>query len=85
MATKKQSKKQTSQRKEILWNIINSLLAGGISLFSIILATNEINLKGIGIALATALVVAITQFKNYWAKEENEYCQPKIFTIIKPF
>lgn len=67
--------------KEIMWNIVNSLIAGGISLGSAILAVGEINGKVICVSLITAGMVALLKFKDYWTSEENEY-KNKIFTIL---
>ena len=59
--------------KEILWNIINSLLAGILVILGAF-TDGEITSKGIIVAFVAAGIVGITQFKNYWNKEEEEYC-----------
>ena len=59
MATKKDIK------NEIKWNIINSLLAGGLVFFGTF-ADGNVTLEGVLIALGTSLVVCITKFKDYW-------------------
>jgi hypothetical protein len=66
---------------EIIWNVVNSLLAGGISFFSILAATGSINLKMIGISLISAGLAAFLQFKKYWESEQGEY-STKLFNFL---
>ena len=66
------SKRKNSQKKEIVWNIVNSGLAGILVLLGA-LTTGGISQESFCVALVTALIVAITQFKNYWQSEEKEY------------
>lgn len=68
--------------KEILWNLINSLLAGIIFLAGSFTATGHINLESFFLSLMIAIGVAALQFKNYWDAEKPEYC-PKLFSFIK--
>lgn len=68
--------------KEILWNLINALLAGLISLTSSSLVQGEISVKGFCIALVIAVSIGVVQFKNFWDAEKPEYCN-KLFNIIK--
>ena len=75
-------KKINFDKKEILWNLINSLLAGGLVLLGN-LSGGEITWKGLGFATIAALTVALIQFKNYWDGEKKE-CSTKIFAFIKP-
>ena len=58
--------------KEILWNIVNSLLSGGL-VFLGALTDGGISSKSICAALIVAASVALLQFKDYWKKEEEEY------------
>ncbi len=67
-----------SQKKEIIWNIINSLLAGAL-VFLGALTTGEITAQSIGAAMIASLIVACTQFKRYWETEEKEYQHKKTF------
>ena len=69
------------QKNEIIWNIINSLLAASL-VFLGAFADGAITKEGIIIALVAGGVIAFSQFKNYWAKEESEY-SAKLFSIIK--
>ncbi len=76
---KKKKRKQAQSlisrenKKEIFWNLINSLLAGALVLLGSFTTAQEISLKGILSAIAIAGIVAITKFGNYWAAEEREY------------
>jgi hypothetical protein len=74
---------QMDNKKEIIWNIVNSLLAGGLVLFGAF-SDGNISPKGFLLAFFAACVVAITQFKDYWSSEKSEYCpKPKVFGFIK--
>lgn len=68
--------------KEILWNIINSLLAGALVLLGN-LSNGNITIKGLELASIAAAIVCIMQFKNYWDSEKPEFCNPKIFNFLK--
>jgi len=72
--------KKKSQSKEIIWNIINCLLAGALVLFGNF-ASGEITPKGICAAIVAFFIVAVTQFKNYWDGEKGEYAS-RMFTFI---
>lgn len=61
-------------KDEIIWNIINSLIAGALVFFgSVAGAGFKFSLEGLGIAVATALIIAFSKFKEYWATQEGEY------------
>lgn len=68
--------------KEILWNIINSLLAGALVLFGAF-STGSISWESFLIAFGASAIVAITQFKDYWSSEKPEYCNTKLFSFVK--
>ena len=70
------------QKQEIIWNIINSLLAGALVLLGSV-ADGDWSAKGLCIALAAALIVAVTKFKDYWTGEEKDYKHTGLFTFIK--
>jgi len=70
-----------TQKREIIWNIVNSGLAGLLVLLGAFTAGN-ITLESICGAVAAAFVVAIIQFKEYWAGEQGEY-SAKLFTFMK--
>lgn len=75
------TKKIKNQKNEILWNIVNSLLAGGLVFLGACTAGN-IDFEAAITALVAAGIVAITKFQNYWGKEEGEY-STKLFSFIK--
>jgi len=75
-------KAKTSQKKEIIWNLVNSGLAGLLVLLGA-LTTGEISAESFCIALLTAMIVAVTQFKDYWTTEKKEYSSTKLFSFIK--
>lgn len=66
-------------KKEIFYNLINSLLAGGLVLLGSL--TSGISWTGVGAGLVAAGIVAITKFKQYWDSEKKEYSN-KIFNFI---
>lgn len=59
-------------KKEIIYNIINSFLAGAL-VFLGSLTNGGFSFESLGLAVTASLVVMITKFKNYWEKEEPEY------------
>jgi hypothetical protein len=73
---------KTQEKKEIIWNIINSVLAGVLVLLGA-LTTGGIGLESFLTALIAAGVVAVTKFQQYWACEEQEYKNLKLFNFIR--
>jgi len=69
-----------NQRKEIMWNLINSTLAGALVLLGNLMS-GGITIGGVATALGAALVIAITKFKTYWETQEKEY-QGKVMVLI---
>jgi hypothetical protein len=72
--------------KEIQWNLVNSGLAGALVLLGSF-STGNITMQSFSFALIASLAVAVTQFKDYWTKEEEEYrkkCpnRKKLFSFI---
>ena len=69
--------------KEITWNIVNSLLAGGLVFFGGC-ASGDITWKVIGASALAAALAAIIQFKKYWETEEHEYSDNRqtLFTFV---
>jgi len=61
-----------SNKSEIIWNIVNSLLAGVLVLLGS-LADGQITTNGFMVAFIASAIVAFSQFKEYWQKEEKEY------------
>lgn len=69
-------------KREILWNIINSFIAFLISFFSILIATDFIfTFKGFVIAFSTGMITAVIKFREYWESEKGEYSN-KLLTFI---
>jgi len=63
-----------SNKNEILWNLINSGLAGLLVLLGSF-ADGNISLTGFIAAAVAAGAVAINKFKDYWDSEKGEYSQ----------
>lgn len=61
-------------KDEIIWNIINSLIAGALVFLGAVAGAGfKFSFEGFAISIATALVVALTKFKDYWTTQEGEY------------
>ena len=85
MLRKKKSKPRKRRRKmvikketpfelnkyEIKYNIINSLLAGGLVILGSLTAGFSWN--GVCAGVVAGLVVAVAKFKDYWKTQEGEY------------
>ena len=72
--------KKVSQAKEIIYNIINSLLAGVLVLLGAF-STGNIDKQALCTAGIAALIVAFSQFKKYWDGEKEQY-STKIFNFV---
>lgn len=79
MKQKKSNLITNENKKEIFFNVINSLLAGGLVFLGSI--QTGFSLKGLYVALIASLIVAVVKFKIYWESEAPEYCQ-KVFSFI---
>lgn len=77
------------QLNEIVWNVINSMLAGAISFFSSMIAflsdkgfdSHDV-LTASMIAFTTSGLIAIYKFQDYWKHEEKEYSSNYMFDIL---
>ena len=69
------------QNREIIWNIVNSLLAGSLVLLGGF-ANGDITWRGLCFAIVAGLIVAVTKFQKYWSDEKEEY-STKLFSFIK--
>jgi len=69
------------QRNEIMWNIINSVLAGSLVLLGSLTA-GSFTLNGILASILAGSIVAVSKFKNYWDGEKGEY-STKAFTFVQ--
>lgn len=70
------------QSKEIVWNLVNSFLAGLLVLFGAFSA-GDINKQSILFAIITSGVVMVNQFKDYWETQKTEYSSMKAFSFVK--
>jgi hypothetical protein len=75
-------KEITFCKREIIEKIINSLLAGALVFFGSISAGN-IQKEQIFISVGTSIVVAITQFKEYWEVERKKGEKLNLFTFVR--
>lgn len=80
MKKKKQTKQQ--QKQQIIWNVVNSILAGGLVLLGNF-TSGSFSFEGLCIAIATAGAVALTKFNDFWKSEQSEYCGTKLFSFVK--
>jgi hypothetical protein len=79
---KKKNNVVTKQnKKEIFYNIVNSVLAG-LLVFLGSLSSGEITMKGISFSIIATLIVIVNKFKEYWDGERGEYTT-KLFNFIK--
>ena len=67
-------------KNEIVWNLINSGLAGALVFFGAF-TTGKITWESVMTAFITAMVAFCVQFKNYWTGEKKEY-SVKLFKFI---
>lgn len=79
--SKRQALIDLNNRKEIFWNMINSLLAGILVFLGSVSTAEAITSRGVLAALVTALIVAITKFNSFWNEEKKEYSH-KAFKFI---
>ena len=65
-----------TNRWEIIYTIINSLLAAAL-IFLGAFSDGQITKEGILLAAVAALVTFLVQFKQYWDGEKGEFKTPK--------
>ena len=58
-------------KDEIIYNLINSALAGGLVILGSL--TSGFSWNGVCAGVVAGLVVAVAKFKNYWKTQEGEY------------
>lgn len=66
---------------EIMYNLINSLLAAALVLIGSFSA-GEISKETITVAAISAIIVFVVQFKNYWESQKGEYSTIKLFNFV---
>lgn len=66
--------KFNKNKEEIIYNIVNSLIAGSLVLAGSVV-DGTITKTGLMAALAASVIVAIAKFKDYWESEKPEYCK----------
>lgn len=69
-----------NNKKEIIWNVVNSLLAASL-VFLGGLSTGHFSIGSLITAGVAGGIVALTKFAAYWQKEKKEY-QSKIFNFV---
>jgi hypothetical protein len=60
------------QKSEVVWNIVNSLLAGGLVFLGGLL-NGGITKELLCASAVAAGIIVITKFSDYWKEEESEY------------
>lgn len=65
-------------KNEIMYNLINSGLAGGLVFLGSL--TNGFSIEGLCVGIVAGLVVMVTKFKEYWITQEGEYTT-KLFSF----
>jgi hypothetical protein len=70
-----------SQKKEIIYNLVNAGLAGALVLLGSF-STGEITWKGFCFAVIASSIVILTKFKEYWDGEKGEYSS-KVFNFVQ--
>lgn len=69
-------------KKEIFYNLINSVIVFFISLLSILAATEfDWTWRGFAVAIVTGLLTAGIKFKDFWDGQKEEF-QQRILTFI---
>jgi hypothetical protein len=64
-------------KREILYNVINSALAGSLVFLGGMMNSGDITWKVAATALMASAVVGVTKFQTYWSREEQEYTGKK--------
>lgn len=82
--SKQKSKKcliSEQNKKEIFFNLVNSVLAGGLVFLGSL--TNGFSWEGVYTGAVAAGIVALTKFYDYWKSEASEYqSKTKLFTFV---
>jgi len=78
--TKKKSVFKTN-KEEIVWNLINSGIAG-ILVFLGACSTGELSYRGLIVAIVAAGTIFVAKMRDYWLTQKKEY-QTHIFNFIQ--
>jgi len=62
--------------KEIIYNIVNSLLAGGLVFIGGLSATGCLSWQTVAAATLASAAVALTKFKEYWTENGDIFRKP---------
>lgn len=57
-------------KKEIIWNLINSLIAG-LLVFCGAFTTGTVTTTGLIAAASASMIVFLTKFKDYWVNDKS--------------
>jgi len=60
-----------NNKEEIKYNIINSLLAGGLVFLGSL--TQGFSFEGLCLSIVAGGTIALTKFKDYWTTQKGEY------------
>lgn len=71
------------ERKEIFYNVINTLLLTTIAFISGVVAVEAVTFRVVFVSLLMGFIVGLTKFKEYWDGEKTEY-STKLFTVVSP-
>jgi hypothetical protein len=72
--------KLKANKNEIIWNLINSALAG-VLVFCGAFTTGKVTWASVMASLAAAVIAFCVQFKEYWIGEKGEY-SAKLFKFL---
>lgn len=72
-----------NEKKEIIYHVINSLLAGALVLLGSFTTAKAFTLEGLFFAFVTTSIVIISKFKEYWDSEKKDYTT-KCFNFVSP-
>jgi hypothetical protein len=67
--------------RKVFWNLINSLIAGSLVIIGS-LTDGEVTSKGLMIAIVAGTAIFLSQFRDFWAKEEQEFTAMPMFKFI---
>lgn len=80
---RKKCKKQpfNKNKYEIMYNLVNSGIAG-VLVFLGAFTNGGITKEALLTSIVASLMVAVVQFRDYWAKEESEYSSKRFLKFL---